>query len=136
MLYAPSCSIDNVDNNKKDLIVRLFASFDKQGLGWLSSQHAETVGEPFVSARGELLWEITDQWAVLAERNCRPAASWEPCEGRRRNTNKRKRHFDLDATEIKLVALESLVQQNWWDAAPSWCPAWTVIIAAVGELRH
>lgn len=32
VLYAPSCPIANVDNNKKDLIMRLFASFDKQGL--------------------------------------------------------------------------------------------------------
>ena len=50
VLYAPSCPIENADNNKKDLIVRMFASSDKQGLGWLSSQHAETVGKPFVSA--------------------------------------------------------------------------------------
>ena len=136
VLYQPRCPVDKALDNKRQLIVNVFALFDKEGLGWLSPDVAMSLGQPLLVALGEVLWEVTDQWDVLAERSCRPAAIWEPFEGQRRLTHKATRIMHLSILEAKLVRLETEVQQTWWDAAISWCAAWTRMVAAVNELRR
>ena len=65
VLYYPECKILAVHNNKDQLHVDLFETFQRNGLGWMSSEHASNLGTPFLNVLAKLLWEITDHWATL-----------------------------------------------------------------------
>ena len=60
VLHYPEYKILSVHNNKDQLHVDLFETFQRNGLGWMSSEHASNLGTPFLNALAKLLWEITD----------------------------------------------------------------------------
>ena len=75
VLFAPECPVRQCSNNKDEMVANVFALFDSRGLGWLNKATAKEFGKPFLLALCEVLWEITDQWGLLAERSCKPAAT-------------------------------------------------------------
>ena len=58
VLHYPECEILVVHNNKDQLHVDLFETFQRNGLGWMSSEHASNLRTPFLNALAKLLWEI------------------------------------------------------------------------------
>ena len=92
-------------------------SFQRNGLGWMSSEHASNPGTPFPNALAKLLWEITDHWATLGNKQCQPDPWWDPFAGRRKMTHKGARQFDKAATEQLLSAVEDEMMKSWWDSA-------------------
>jgi len=52
VLHYPECTIRAVHNNKDQLHVDLFETFQRNGLGWMSSEHASNLGTPFLNALG------------------------------------------------------------------------------------
>ena len=120
VLYYPECKILAVHNNKDQLHVDLFETFKRNGLGWMSSEHASNLGTPFLNALVKLLWEITDHWATLGNKHCQPDPWRDPFAGRRKLTHKGARQFDKAATEQLLSAVEDEMMKSWWDSASEW----------------
>ena len=72
VLFSPACTVA-IKNNKDQLMVDVFGLFQHKGLGWLNKNLADQFGVPFLTALGEVLWEITDNWDMLASKTCKPA---------------------------------------------------------------
>ena len=134
LLFAPECTVSTIKNGKDQLTVDIWDTFRSAGLGWLAIEQAKTFGVPFLKALSELHWEITDQWAVLSSKGCKPRYEWECYEGRRKNTHRKARDVDLSALETKVACLEGELQQTWWDAAPTWSATWRDMCMSVDDL--
>ena len=120
VLHYPEYKILSVHNNKDQLHLDLFETFQRNGLGWMSSEHASNLGTPFLNALAKLLWEITDHWATLANKHCQPDPWWDPFASRRKLTHKGARQFDKAAVEQLLSAVEDEMMKSWWDSASEW----------------
>ena len=124
VLHTVVMAAIDIVNNKDQMLSDVYTMFRNKGLGWLSVSHAHTFGHTLVKALAEVLWEITDQRAVLAQRCCDLEPVWDKFVGCRRLTHKPKRTMELDTLALKCGVLERVIAQTWWTACDTWSSGW------------